>query len=133
VAPRAALPPLAAAPLHAADQVGRLAVLSLGSPDWWPEGGPPDAADGGGGGVGSGHVLRMLLRLKAAVRERRCAAAVSVPAALHSAHGVARMAHLADAVLALESVADDSDIVRWAGGVWTQQTQQGVDPADPLP
>lgn len=65
----------------------------------------------GSGGSGTA-VLRTLLRLKALVRRRRCVAAVSVPAALFSDSDLARMEHLADGVLALESVADDSAVVR---------------------
>lgn len=129
--PRTALQPSSAAPLQGPQQVGRLAVLSLGSPDWWAGGPglggpalrpprPPPYPGAAGTTAAAGapasdlprQVLWALLRLKAAVRERRCAAVVTVPAALHAAADVARFAHLADAVLALESVADSSDIVR---------------------
>ncbi|GAB4822273.1 hypothetical protein N2152v2_009319 [Parachlorella kessleri] len=86
---------------------------------YWGHGGgtttvPHGGSDPGGDVSLQQSTLQSLLQLKALVRERRCAAVVTVPAALHSAHSIARMAHLADAVLALEGVADDSDIVRLA-------------------
>lgn len=95
--------------------VGRIAVLSLGSLGWQlgePEQQP--AAGGsisGDGGAGTA-LLRALLQLKALVREARCTAVASVPAALLSPSDAARLHHLADCVVSLESVADDSDIVR---------------------
>lgn len=123
----AALPPRGPQP------VGRIAVLSLGSLSWQLGSGaalatsgsvqPYSSLGGSSGSNGGGSssrspgtaVLRALLQLKALVRDRRCTAAVSVPAGLFSPSDVARMQHLADCVVALESVADDSDIVRCGG------------------
>jgi hypothetical protein len=91
-------------PSLAPGNVGRLAVLSLGAGDW---------GFGAGSAACSSAVVRCLLRLKAAVRDTRCCALVTVPAAQHSASDLARMQHISDAVVALERVRDDSDIVRW--------------------
>lgn len=124
-------PTAASLPPRGPQHVGRIAVLSLGSLGW--QLGPCAAAadcsslqpysslgDGGSSSKSSvvspgTAVLRALLQLKALVRDRRCVAAVSVPAALFSPSDVARMQHIADCVIALESVADDSDIVRCGG------------------
>lgn len=121
----------AALPPRGPQQVGRIAVLSLGSLGWQLGSGAALATSGsvqpysslGGSSSSSSSsssspgttVLRALLQLKALVRDRRCTAAVSVPAGLFSPSDVARMQHLADCVIALESVADDSDIVRCGG------------------
>ena len=58
-------------------------------------------------------MLQALLRLKAMVRGARCAAVVSVPGSLFEPSDLARMQHIADGVISLESVADDSDLARW--------------------
>ncbi|PSC68407.1 elongator complex 4 [Micractinium conductrix] len=105
------------------EHVGRLAVLSLGSLGWQatPQPGTGVFSSGGGSASGGGTgasagtaVLRTLLQLKGTLRDRRCAAVVSVPAMLFSPSDLARMQHLADGVVALESVADGSDIARLA-------------------
>lgn len=98
------LQPEPAVPLQHAKQVGRVGVLSLASMDWW---GPE-------GGCGEREVLLALLQLKAVVRERRCAAMVTLPTGMHSTGSVTRLCHLADGVLALEGIADDSEIVKLA-------------------
>ncbi len=107
---------------HGPQGVGRLAVLSLGSLGWQAPQSPQqlhlstsssgDGAVGGSGAGGGASVLRALLQLKGLVRDRRCVAMVSVPAALFSPSDLARMQHVADGVIALESVADGADIVR---------------------
>ncbi|KAL4434654.1 hypothetical protein ABPG77_002777 [Micractinium sp. CCAP 211/92] len=109
---------------HGPQGVGRLAVLSLGSLGWQAPQSPQqlhlstsssgDGAVGGSGAGGGASVLRALLQLKGLVRDRRCVAMVSVPAALFSPSDLARMQHVADGVIALESVADGADIVRLA-------------------
>ena len=112
--PSAGAAAAAALPPRGPQHVGRIAVLSLGSLGWQlggPDGGSSEYATQQQPSSGRA-VLQALLQLKAAVRDRRCAAVVSVPAALFSASDVARMQHLADGVIALESVADGSDIVR---------------------
>jgi elongator complex protein 4 len=107
--------PAAPAPPRGPQHVGRIAVLSLGSLGWQlgSKAAGGTSSSGSSDGSGGGAVLRALLQLKALARDRRCAVAVSVPAALFSASDLARMQHIADGVIALESVADDSDIVRW--------------------
>lgn len=119
-------PAAASLPPRQPQHVGRIAVLSLGSLGWQlqpeevlqPYGSLGSNTSSGGSGIPQGTaVLRALLQLKALVRDRRCAAAVSVPAALFSPSDVARMQHIADCVIALESVADGSDIVRCASGL----------------
>lgn len=129
-------PPAAAPTPRGPQHVGRIAVLSLGSPGWrtdclavGADGSNPAAADGsswrqgslGGkqaaaaaaaGPVSGAAIVQWLLQLKGLVRDQRCAVVVSVPAAQFSAADVARMQHLADCVVAFESVADDSDIAR---------------------
>ena len=125
----AAAPPAAAGaaslPPRGPQHVGRLAVLSLGSLGWQatPQPGTGVFSSGGGSASGGGTgasagtaVLRTLLQLKGTLRDRRCAAVVSVPAMLFSPSDLARMQHLADGVVALESVADGSDIARWLAG-----------------
>lgn len=83
--------------------IGRLAVLSLGSGEW---------NFGVGTVEGRRSVIQSLIQLKAVVRDSKCAAVVTVPTALHTESDRSRMAHVADVVLALEAVQDDSDIVR---------------------
>jgi len=87
--------------------VSRVAVLSLG-----------DAAWNFGNGLGSPQARRSaiqsLLQLKAVVRDTKSCAIVTVPAALYTHSDRRRMAHIADVVLSLEAVHDDSDIVRLA-------------------
>lgn len=126
VAIGARAPAAASLPPRGPQHVGRVAVLSLGSLGWQlqpeevlqPYGSLGSSTSSGGSGISQGTaVLQALLQLKALVRDRRCAAAVSVPAALFSPSDVARMQHIADCVIALESMADDSDIVRCASGL----------------
>ncbi|KAI3429336.1 hypothetical protein D9Q98_005431 [Chlorella vulgaris] len=131
-------PPAAAPTPRGPQHVGRIAVLSLGSPGWrtdclavGADSSNPAAADGsswrqgslGGkqaaaataaGPVSGAAIVQWLLQLKGLVRDQRCAVVVSVPAAQFSAADVARMQHFADCVVAFESVADDSDIARLA-------------------
>jgi elongator complex protein 4 len=108
----------AAAPPRGPQLVGRLAVLSLGSAGWQLGDEDPGGDAGGSTGAAGTAVVRALLQLKGLVRCARCAAVVSVPAALFSEADLARMQHLADGVIALESVADDSDIARSAAATW---------------
>lgn len=100
-------------PPRGPQHVGRIAVLSLGGLGWQASA-PPPSSSGSDGDDNGMAVVRALLQLKAVVRDRRCTAVVSAPAALFSASDLARMQHIADGVIALESVADDSDLVRCA-------------------
>ena len=131
-------PAPAVLPPRGPQHVGRIAVLSLGSLGWQP-GEEEGRGAAGGGGSSCAHgswqqpsadgqpgqppatadgaaVARALLQLKGLVRDQRCAAVVSVPAPLFSQSDLALMQHLVDGVVALESVADGSDIARWAAG-----------------
>ena len=78
-------------------------MLSLGNADW---------NLGVGSVEGRRAVVQSLIQLKAVVRDSKCCAVVTVPAALHTESDKSRMAHVADVVLALEAVQSDSDIVR---------------------
>ena len=81
--------------------VGRIAIVSLGSYAW---------------GVGLGcdvrALVQTLIQIKAAVRDTKCCAMVSVPAGRFTASDQTCMAHVADTVLALEALQDDADIIR---------------------
>jgi elongator complex protein 4 len=92
------------------DRVGRLAVLSLGSSDWTLGTGGHDSSSEAFGTA----VLRTLLALRGQISGTRCSVMVTVPAAVYSPSWLARMQRVADAVIALESVADGSDLARLA-------------------
>jgi elongator complex protein 4 len=85
--------------------IGRLAVLSLGRQDW-------------GFGVASQaagkEVVQSILHIKAALRDAKCAAVVTVPAALLEPSACMRAQHLADAVLELQAPTSNADVVRLA-------------------
>lgn len=83
--------------------VGRVVVESLGGLQWQLEGSERDVER---------RLYTAVFQMKAAIRDRRCAAMVSFPAGLYSLSLTLRLAHLCDTVVGLEAVRDDSDIVR---------------------
>lgn len=85
--------------------IGRLSVLSLGSLGWTT--GEPSA-------TASAQAVQALACIKAAVRESRCSAIVTLPPSLHTASDVMRMQHIADAVIALAPAEEGSDMLRLA-------------------
>jgi elongator complex protein 4 len=93
--------------------VSRVAVLSLGDAAWNLGG-----TISNGGGLSSTKARRTavqsLLQLKAVVRDTKSCALVTVPAAYFTNSDKRRMSHIADIVLSLQAVQDDSDIVRLA-------------------
>jgi elongator complex protein 4 len=100
--------------------VSRIAVLSLGDAAWniGDEGGKDNNTSTSSGAVGSCEsrrsTIQSLLQLKSVVRDTRSCIIVTVPAALYTASDKKRMSHIADVVLSLEAVQDDSDVVRLA-------------------
>ncbi|KAK9816857.1 hypothetical protein WJX72_006241 [[Myrmecia] bisecta] len=86
--------------------VGRLAISSLANADWELLGAERPELER--------QLMRLLFRIKGLLRESRCAAMVSIPAGSFSPALALRLQHFCDAVLQLESVGDDSDIVRLA-------------------
>ncbi|KAF8067238.1 elp4 [Scenedesmus sp. PABB004] len=99
----------AAVPSRDPGAVGRLVIQSLGGPEWWPDG-------GGGGGGGGGEatleasILRAVAELRLAIQDASCAALVTVPAGLFGEAFALRLAHLGDAVVALQHLSDASDV-----------------------
>lgn len=87
--------------------VSRVAVLSLGDAAW-------NLGNGVGGPDSRRAAIQSLIQLKAVVRDTKSCGIVTVPAALYTNSDTRRMAHIADVVLSLEAVQDDSDIVRLA-------------------
>lgn len=98
------------------ETVGRLVFQSLGHPCWQQQAvadcdsPAPDAA--AAAAAAATAVLRCVFRLHRALRDSRCAALVTCPAAFFPPSFAQRLQHACDAVLALQPLADDSDVFR---------------------
>jgi len=113
-APAPAGQPPIALPVRDPAQIGRLVVQSLGGFAWRP------AAAAGGLGPTSDNsseqrleeaaLLQAVARLRLAAQDTSCAALITCPAGRLSASCIARLQHLCDGVVSLESLADDSDV-----------------------
>jgi elongator complex protein 4 len=99
--------PLGSAAAAAGPVAGRFAVASLGGTEY----GGGGAAGAAGGGV---QAVRALFNLKALARACNCGAMVTAPPSLFAPADLALLQHVADAVLGIEAVSDESDIVRMA-------------------
>uniref|UniRef100_A0A383WGU6 Elongator complex protein 4 n=1 Tax=Tetradesmus obliquus TaxID=3088 RepID=A0A383WGU6_TETOB len=88
--------------------IGRLVIQSLGSPDWWPS---SSSSSSSLSAVESG-IVSALAELRLQIQDATCAALVTCPAGLFSESFQARLQHLADAVLRIQCLADNTDVYR---------------------
>ncbi|GBF90991.1 hypothetical protein Rsub_03846 [Raphidocelis subcapitata] len=114
LAPAPAPAPVTAAaaqlPPRCPSQVGRLVLQSLGSGaqlEWGGGGG-----GGGGGEAAEADLLQAVARLRLAAQDAPCATLVTCPAGLLSPACAARLQRLCDGVLAVQALADDSEVYR---------------------
>ncbi|KAF6264687.1 Elongator complex protein 4 [Scenedesmus sp. NREL 46B-D3] len=89
--------------------IGRLVIQSLGSPDWWPSSSSSSSSSLAGMEAG---ILCALADLRLQIQDATCAALVMCPAELFSESFQARLQHLADAVLRIQCLADNTDVYR---------------------
>eukprot|EP00798_Chlamydomonas_sp_ICE-L_P007826 gene7826-1025_t len=89
------------------ESVGRLVLQSLGGSAWSRSllSGDGDAAAGG-----EQLLVQTLLRLKALVQDSRCCVMVTCPCSVLTPSTCARLQHIADAVLVLDTLSNDSDV-----------------------
>ncbi len=105
-------------PVREPSKIGRLVIQSLGSFDWQPGGDDPAAlgsgssSGDGGSGCSGAALLQAVARLRLAVQDSSCAALITCPGGLFADSAVAQLSHLCDAVLSLETLADDSEVYR---------------------
>eukprot|EP00198_Chlamydomonas_reinhardtii_P003950 XP_001693286.1 predicted protein [Chlamydomonas reinhardtii] len=112
----------AAAARRGPEPVGRLVIESAGSLGWWARGGSGCSSSLGLGSLqaqGEGarqqqevELLRLLYNVRQRALRARCAVMVTVPAGLLSAGTASRLPHLADSVLGLDPLSDDSQLHR---------------------
>lgn len=96
------------------ESVGRLVVQSLGTIDWRPNLPPASDVDPGVEEILEIEieVLRFMIRLRQALRDARCTALITLPQATFSPSALKRIQHVADCVLSLETLSDDSEVFR---------------------
>eukprot|EP00892_Ulva_mutabilis_P000127 jgi/Ulvmu1/10114/UM006_0065.1 len=102
--PRSVQTAAEALPTFSPKSVGRIAIESAGG-EHWPGCGSKDGAQ---------WLLSMLMAVKAAVRDSRCVAMVSVAADLYGEAVLPQLLHCADVALRLQSLADDAQLVTLA-------------------
>lgn len=89
--------------------IGRLVLQSLGSPEWWPA---SSSCNSSSWQCLEGAMLAAVAKLRLAVQDTTCTAVVTCPTSLYSESFQVHLQHLADVVLCVQSLADDSDVYR---------------------